>query len=76
LKLGVIGLRRQSSHYVTRNYLCCLVLLTAGIEIRRSQFVILTEGDLRVSGTETFQIIAESMGNRLGLVLNCEVVMI
>jgi hypothetical protein len=45
-------------------------------DIRRSQLVTLTEGDLRVSGTETFQIIAESMGNRLGLVLNCEVVMI
>jgi hypothetical protein len=45
-------------------------------DIRRSQLVTLTEGDLRVSGTETFQIIAESMDNRLGLVLNCEVVMI
>lgn len=45
-------------------------------DIRRPQFVTLTEGDLRVSGTETFQIIAESMGNILGLVLNFEVVTI
>lgn len=50
------------------------VLPTVGIDIRRSQAVTITEGDLIVIGAETFRIIGEPMGDALGLVLACEVV--
>ena len=53
-----------------------LLLLTAGIDIRRSQLVTITEGDLLAIGAETFQIFGEPMGYTLGLVLNCEAVTI
>ena len=48
------------------------VLPTVGIDIRRSQSVTITEGDLILIGTETYRIIGEPMGDALGLVLACE----
>ena len=50
------------------------VLPTVGIDIRRSQAEMITEGDLIVIGAETFKIIGEPMGDALGLVLVCEAV--
>jgi hypothetical protein len=50
------------------------VLPTVGIDIRRSQAAMITEGDLIVIGAETFKIVGEPMGDALGLVLACEAV--
>lgn len=47
------------------------VLPTVGIDIRRSQSAIITEGDLIMIGTETIKIIGEPIGDALGLVLVC-----
>lgn len=50
------------------------VLLTIGLDIRRSEAVTIAEGDLIVIGAETFKIIGEPMGDALGLVSACEAV--
>lgn len=50
------------------------VLPTVGIDIRRSQAGMITEGDLIVIGAGTYRIIGEPMGDALGLVSACEAV--
>lgn len=45
------------------------VLPTVGIDIRRSQAAMITEGDLILIGAETYRIIGEPMGDALGLML-------
>lgn len=50
------------------------VLPTVGIDVRRSQAVAITEGDLIVVGAETYRIIGEPTGDSLRLVSACEAV--
>lgn len=46
------------------------------LDVRRSEALIVAEGDLIVIGTETFKVIAPPIADSLGLVLTCEAVII
>ena len=47
------------------------VLPALGLDIRRSEAVTISEGDLIVIGAETLKIIGQPMGDSLGLVTAC-----
>jgi hypothetical protein len=50
------------------------LLPTVGLDVRRSEAMTISEGDLIVIGAETLKIIGEPIGDALGLVSACEAV--